>query len=244
MKDKQLIEYLDLAHCEFRKKGILLLTNLVNLEHLDLDRVFTVDDKFLSNLSTKCQKIKYLNLSHCIKLTNKGITELTKMENLVTLLINNMTNSVTDDVFGRMRMLKTLECEYCIGINDPGIIKLLKMNQNLERLCLAGTSVTENTLLCASNITKTRQNNLRLYLYVDYAVTEKFDSFENVSPLLSIVGKNVETLHDDDYFDDSDDLFDDSIDGDEGDDDDFDFYYNALAHGLDPHDYADYLEFL
>lgn len=189
ISQKETLTHLSLAFCKLNRDHICLLSDLVNLQHLDMRGVDGVFDTFLRSLAWQSKALKYLDISLCTSVTDCGLNELATLESLEELLVNDMRRNVTDYPFEQFRQLKTLDCRNCKYIADTGIIALIRNSDFLERLNVTRTSITSETLVAASLATRMRKNFIILHLVVDSWVIEDFDAGENVSSYL-VIEKN------------------------------------------------------
>lgn len=196
---KETITVLELSDCKI--KGLNLLTNLSNLEYLDLEKVQEVDDNFLACLVKKCKKLENLDLSGCKKLSDDGIGELKNLDNLEELYINNMADIVSDLPLSQLKKIKILKCQNCAGVRDPGIMQLLENCQNLGKLDLLGTSISRETLQFAISVTKNRKNSIVLDLSAETGRLNFNPEKEDYSPFLKIT--EISSDSEDDFSDSS-----------------------------------------
>lgn len=99
----------------------------------------------------------------------------------------NFVIKVTDESVASLINLKVLKCRGCDRISDPGIITLIKNANNLEELDLSRTtSITNNTIDAAIELTKSRKNNTVLKIVTGGTQIDPFKITE-VSPFLQLV---------------------------------------------------------
>lgn len=177
---------MNLEFCKLNKEYICLISDLVNLEHLDLRGVDAVYDVFLRSITWQCKSLKYLDISFCTSVTDIGLNELSSLDCLEELLVNDMRRNVTDYPFEQFRQLKKLDCRNCKYISDAGIIELIKNSMYLEELNVTRTSITSEILVSASSSTQIRNNNVVLLIFVDSWVLDDFDPTKNSSQYLRI----------------------------------------------------------
>ncbi|XP_063990742.1 F-box/LRR-repeat protein 7-like [Diachasmimorpha longicaudata] len=161
------------------------LTDLCNLEHLNVSQNAVVTDGFLISMSGSCKKLKHVDISGCSVITNKAIASLSSLPKLESLAISWLTQ-VTDDPLGNLQNLKVLTCWGCPLIRDEGVIKLIKMAPNLVSMDLSRCSITNSTIEAAISTTKQRKTNTILMIMVGKTNVE-LSQIREVSPLLQIV---------------------------------------------------------
>ncbi|XP_015125099.1 putative RNA-binding protein EEED8.10 [Diachasma alloeum] len=161
------------------------LTNLSNLEHLNLCHNIVVTDEFLINLSGSCKKLNHLDITGCEAITNKAIGSLSSLPRLESLVISWLTQ-VTDQPLGNLQSLKILTCWGCQLIQDAGVVKLIKMAPNLVSLDLSRCSISNSTIEAAISTTKHRKTHTMLKIIVGKTKVE-LSQISGVSPFLQIV---------------------------------------------------------
>lgn len=85
ISQRKILDKLDLA-ASIIDSGIHLLPDLINLEEVNLHEVWSADNFLLSLFSKQCQKLKYLDVSSCKRITDESVKEIIRncldLENL------------------------------------------------------------------------------------------------------------------------------------------------------------------
>ncbi|CAD6211825.1 GSCOCG00003851001-RA-CDS [Cotesia congregata] len=168
------------------------LKNLVNLERLCLKENVAVNDDFLINLSQNCKQLNYLDLTNCQAVTDRGISPLTTLNKLETLIVN-FVSQVTDEAIANLQSLKVFSSWGCKGITDSGIINLINTAPNLISLDLSATSITSESLQVAVTVTRKRKSNYILKMIIGGTNAHSLD-IKEISPLLQIVNLDFSVL--------------------------------------------------
>ena len=115
-----------LGHTPFR-----CITTLSNLTWFDICGAQGLSDEALIEIADGCEKLKYLNLSWCLAVTDVGVTSICKScKNLELLSVHgnrNVTDAVIDVLYenNAKGALKTLDVRGCMGI-DQNRVKLIE----------------------------------------------------------------------------------------------------------------------
>lgn len=185
------------------------ITNLINLQKLNVSENNVVTDDFLIVLASNCTKLTSLDISGNYssmripykfdfvlifsisflgipQITNVGLSAVATIPQLEQLIMNNMAK-VTDRGLEGTRNLKKLICQNCHSLYDPGMCALVNNNSNLEYLDLSGCKQITNKILDeAADATHKRTNNKILKIFIgDTSIIA--NEFRKVSPLLQIV---------------------------------------------------------
>lgn len=164
-----------------------MITRLVNLEKLEFQFSDQVNDAMLRILASECKNLKYLNLTWCQKVTDIGIKDLSKLENLEELIVCGISSKdFTGKTINQFNKLKKFDCRCCSRVGDNAIIALLRNSSCLEQLNVRSTSITVRTLISATSITNYRKNDIILTLKVGRRDKFQFDQQQWVSPFLII----------------------------------------------------------
>lgn len=183
--NKEKLTKLNLSSCFIEEETSLSqLIKLIHLTHLDIHGIIAVNDTLLINLVSNCLNLKHLNISSCMRVTNRAIIELSKLKYLEELFISYL--KITDGPIAYFNTLKKLNCSHCEEICDSGIIKLFKNCQYLDYLNISKTAITYTAVIFAYDETKYRKNDVILQLFVDQWVMAVFGNWENKSPFLII----------------------------------------------------------
>lgn len=168
------------------------LKNLVNLQRLCLKENIAVNDDFLINLSQNCKQLNFLDLTSCQAVTDRGISPLTTLNKLETLIVN-FVSQVTDEAIANLQSLKVFSSWGCKGITDSGIIHLINTAPNLISLDLSATSITSESLQVAVTVTRKRKSNSILKMTIGGTNAHSKD-IKEISPLLQIVNLDLSVL--------------------------------------------------
>ncbi|XP_044006004.1 F-box/LRR-repeat protein fbxl-1-like [Aphidius gifuensis] len=168
------LAYLNISRCQNISGNVLVkLTNLKNLEYLDIRRIENIND------------------DSCKNVTSDALNELSKLENLETLYVVDVDN-VGDEMFKDMYKLKILRCNWCPNVTDVGIMRVIENATRLETLMLCRTGITSTTLVCAADVTKKRRNNVCLEIIITSKVLKDYQLLEHDSgPLITMRGRNM-----------------------------------------------------
>ncbi|KAF7997940.1 hypothetical protein HCN44_009338 [Aphidius gifuensis] len=90
-------------------KSLCLLSKLTNLEQLDFNQNILVNDGNITIITMTCKKLKVLNISGCVAVTNRGILSISTLPKLETLTMNSV-KKVTDESIASLCKLKVLKC--------------------------------------------------------------------------------------------------------------------------------------
>ena len=130
-------------------------------DHAVMIRVRNIDNNFLENLANEIKDFEYitaLNLSENRKVTDKGLKEISILNQLVD--INLSSCDISDkglSIISKLTNLRRLNISYCNRITDSGII-LLKNLSNLEFLDLQGLPKITN-----GSLSKIRKSSLIIH---------------------------------------------------------------------------------
>ncbi|KAF7996634.1 hypothetical protein HCN44_002280 [Aphidius gifuensis] len=83
--------HLSLSNSKIEDYCLIGLSNLINLEYLDLSYVDEVDNYVVWKIADNCCKLKYLNLKKCSSVTGKSINKLTKLIDLEHLIVEKLS---------------------------------------------------------------------------------------------------------------------------------------------------------
>ncbi|KAK0070953.1 hypothetical protein PV325_013795, partial [Microctonus aethiopoides] len=142
-----------------------LIPNFCRLKYLNLKHVEQVDNDFLKKLSKCCTELEYLNVGDCWRITNHGMTAVSELKNLTTLMMCSLY-LVTDVVLRKFEFLKVLFCNNCDKFTEAGIIQFLQNAPYLEKINLRGIKITKEVLDVAYNVAISRGNEIPLKIIV------------------------------------------------------------------------------
>ncbi|KAF7990734.1 hypothetical protein HCN44_000539 [Aphidius gifuensis] len=138
------LAYLDLSHCDLPPNQVLI-SNLINLEHLDLCSMEReLEEELIIQIAKKCSKLKYLDISDNKNLTKNTLIKLEKLKRLQVLHVNQCEN-VDDEFISKFKFLKKLECIKCNKLTDAGVNKLLRISRHLRILRIGENAITIRT---------------------------------------------------------------------------------------------------
>ncbi|KAK0077182.1 hypothetical protein PV325_004319 [Microctonus aethiopoides] len=186
------ITYLSLQSCCF-EKCINLIANLRGLTYLNLTSVVAVNNDFLIKLAANCTELEELNIENCRDVSNDGITAVSKLKKLTTLIINEL-RKVTDTVLSKFVSLKVLFCRNCHLIRDNGVIELLQNAPYLDLIELSGTSISTRFLDAAYNVAISRANAIPLKVFVSFSLEIKWRRPQCISSSVLIVEGQVDDV--------------------------------------------------
>lgn len=136
--ESKYIRQLSIKNCKVSKSVLKELSNIVHLEHLNVQNVQSVDDFFINSIVDKCRVLNYLDVSHCYNISGDALVEISKIKNLEYLDISkteNINDTVIIEIANCCKKLKRLSIESCSNVSHSALNELGKLN-NLETLCL------------------------------------------------------------------------------------------------------------
>ncbi|XP_044011434.1 uncharacterized protein LOC122854653 [Aphidius gifuensis] len=176
------LAYLDLSKSKLNGPNPAI-SNLINLEHLDLSFVGDyIDDNVVIEIINSCKYLKYFDLSMCGEITKASLIKLEKLKNIQVLLLNEVYD-VDDDIVNSLVNLKKFGCSKCDGVTDVSAMKIIQNSPGLESLILYYTEITTKTLQYASEVLKKRDNGVKLIVYTSCDVIKSFDKTDTSSLL-------------------------------------------------------------
>ncbi|XP_076229023.1 putative RNA-binding protein EEED8.10 [Nomia melanderi] len=165
--------------------AILHISKLSNLEVLIISGNEFILNEHIQYISSNCQQLTYLDISDCRLIGTDGIAAVATLQNLETLIMNNV-GSICDVSLRNLRNLKKFECRAC-EFSDKIIIELLISVPELELLDLTFCKwITDATLKEAIAVTARRVNNKVLKIFID-KTRINLANFKTVTPLLDII---------------------------------------------------------
>lgn len=168
---------------------MLPIAELSNLEVLRIDKNPVVTDELLINLASKCLKLKYIDITECIFVTNAGVAAIGSLPKLEVLIMNYL-QLVTNMSLRDACNLKRLECRMA-KFTDKVVTNIIGSAPLLELLDLSGClGITNETLKKAAVVTINRTNNTILKIFVGGTSVE-LGTFDKVSPFLQIVNVDL-----------------------------------------------------
>ncbi|XP_026667916.1 F-box protein SKIP2-like [Ceratina calcarata] len=185
------LKTLELSSISFllQSSDMLHIAELVNLEVLKINANAVVTDELLINLASKCLKLKYVDITECILVTNVGVAAISSLPKLEVLIMNYL-QLVTDTNLRDACNLKRLECRIC-KFTDKVMTNLIGSAPQLELLDLSGCcGITNETLKKAAIVTVNRTNNTILKIFVGGTSVE-LSTFDKISPFLQIVNVDL-----------------------------------------------------
>lgn len=159
---------LNLSHCRQLKENTLIsiMQNCTNLEELDIDGIYSMDDKFISLLFTnchttlkslsldgdnlndksfeylgQCHNLYKLSISFCDSLTNYTLRQVKKLYKLNYLMLRKgiqFTASGLSEMFmlGSFSNLRHLNLSECSSLNDSCLLIIIDICNKLIELNL------------------------------------------------------------------------------------------------------------
>lgn len=173
-------------HCCRKAYALFELANLKNLEILILNAVENFDDHAITCISNTCRNIKTLQLLSCYKLTEMGLKNIVKMENLEALYLHGIDNS-SDAIFNGVYKLKSLTSTLAVDFTVEGLKMLLKNCQNLENLSIYPHPFDDELLSYVVEETSRRTNNTLLTISMWAQLNQELRYIESLSPLLKFI---------------------------------------------------------
>ncbi|KAF7992148.1 hypothetical protein HCN44_001473 [Aphidius gifuensis] len=139
--------------------ALVKISNLKNLEVLDICETKNVNDDVIIEIANNCKKITELHIDSCNNVSSLALNELAKLENLEVLQLVDVDNA-GDDIFKNMYKLKKLKCTWCRNVTDSGIMRIIKNASNLDYLMLYRTGVTKICLVDVNDVGDEIFNNM------------------------------------------------------------------------------------
>lgn len=102
-------------------------------------RCTNIGDDGLAALAGGCQKIRKLNLSYCIEITDKGMERLSKLVELFDLELRGLhkiTGGGLTALASGCKKLAELDLKHCESIDDSGFWSLAYYSRNLQQVLL------------------------------------------------------------------------------------------------------------
>ncbi|ODV92916.1 hypothetical protein CANCADRAFT_30926 [Tortispora caseinolytica NRRL Y-17796] len=134
-----------LGKCNLTDKGLSYLSKLASELHLvSLAHCTAITDEGVNVLVRSCTRIRYLDFTSCIHLTDncvRSISELPKLRRLGLVRCGRITD--TSLYFLRRRTfaentLERLHLSYCERLSIPGLLELLNCAPRLRHISLTG----------------------------------------------------------------------------------------------------------
>lgn len=138
--------HLDLAKSHL-KNGAEFISNLVNLEYLNIDEATGVVDDAIISIANNCKQLQYLNISYCIA-SEIALCELAKLPKLKSLIME-CVEEATDIMFTGMRQLKHLVCRHCYNVTSAGIVEVFRNCPHFRYLEVFECDIDNYTVLKA-----------------------------------------------------------------------------------------------
>jgi F-box/leucine-rich repeat protein 2/20 len=96
-----------------------------------------IGDDGLAALSSGCKKLRKLNLSYCIEVTDKGMESLGYLEELSDLelrALDKITGVGLTALVTRCKRLTYLDLKHCKKVDDTGFWALAYYSRNLRQV--------------------------------------------------------------------------------------------------------------
>ncbi|NXC42011.1 DRC6 protein, partial [Penelope pileata] len=103
------------------------------LRELNLTNCIHVTDASVTEIAQRCHQLAYLNLHHCENVTDAGIEALGNMSSLMSIDVSG--TSISDvglKALGRRGKIKQLSLSECKNVSDTGIQEFCKGTEHLE----------------------------------------------------------------------------------------------------------------
>ena len=138
-----------------------------------------------SDISSNLFKLKYLNLSCSVGITDNDLEPISNLPKLEELDIS-YNNNITGSVLVKFPRLKKLHVFGCDILEDDNIISFLRCAMNLELLDIRYCKkINVSVINAAIDVTKKRTNNLILEIRIcKYQID--FNEIKDQSPLLHL----------------------------------------------------------
>lgn len=98
-----------------------------------------IGDDGLAALSNGCKKLKKLNLSYCVNVTDRGMEHIRFIEHLSDLELRGLTKITSAGLTALAagcKRLADLDLKHCAKIDDSGFWALAYYSQNLRQVWL------------------------------------------------------------------------------------------------------------
>ncbi|KAF7997476.1 hypothetical protein HCN44_006047 [Aphidius gifuensis] len=189
----------ELSNCKDATASALRqLAKLKNLEVLSLEMVKNFDDDVFIDIVSECKNLNSLKIDTCFKLTDIGLKNIAKLENLETLHLVMIGNThISDAILNGVYKLKSLFSVAAVGFTVEGLKMLFKNCSNLQDFASSCGPINDDEVLsCAVEETCRRTNNTLLTINIkDSKILEqsyeKFKHTASLSPLLKFAGQNL-----------------------------------------------------
>ena len=137
------LQSINLSQCEnivTEDALVLLGSKCRDLRNINLSGCIKVTDKAICNLAQNCLYLKELNLSNCTKITDKSLYEISLHSSNLSDINISSCEGITDEGLSKLAdgciQLKTIYLEEC-KITDESIKYLVRKCRNIEVLNLA-----------------------------------------------------------------------------------------------------------
>lgn len=111
------LNYLNLKSCKnVADYAVSKLSQLKNLEYLNINFLFNINTQSLSEITNKCRKLKHLDIGFCSNVSESGlkdISKLTYIEHLNLERVKNITDNVIYKITRKCWKLKYLTLNEC-----------------------------------------------------------------------------------------------------------------------------------
>ncbi|XP_042091724.1 F-box/LRR-repeat protein 2 isoform X6 [Ovis aries] len=123
------------------------------LKHLDLTSCVSITNSSLKGISEGCRHLEYLNLSWCDQITKDGVEALVRgCRGLRALLLRGCTQ-LEDEALKHIQNycheLVSLNLQSCSRVTDDGVVQLCRGCPRLQALCLSGCGSLTDASLTA-----------------------------------------------------------------------------------------------
>ncbi len=125
------------------------------LVDLGLQDCQKITDESLRHVSLGLRRVRRINLSFCVSITDTGVKSLARLPDLVELILRSCDN-VSDLGMGFLcedggpRCLRSLDVSFCGGVGDAGLKLIAAGLPSLQSLCLTTCGIGDEGLRRAS----------------------------------------------------------------------------------------------
>ncbi|KAF7994826.1 hypothetical protein HCN44_004298 [Aphidius gifuensis] len=158
ISSKTTLIHLKLERSKYQQQQ-LILTNLLNLEYLNLSHIQYLNRDSMDSISKNLFNLRYLNINFCsYTIPLEHLQQLHNLKNLEEINLRG-NNNVDDSILRQFTNLKSLNCADCDNVTDFGVMSVIENSPNLEYLDIFETAITVATLTFAYKITNARQTH-------------------------------------------------------------------------------------
>ncbi|XP_023575512.1 F-box/LRR-repeat protein 2 isoform X2 [Octodon degus] len=123
------------------------------LKHLDLTSCVSITNSSLKCISEGCRNLEYLNLSWCDQITKEGVEALVRGCRCLKALLLRGCTQLEDEALKHIQNycheLVSLNLQSCSRITDEGVVQICRGCHQLQALSLSGCSNLTDASLAA-----------------------------------------------------------------------------------------------